>query len=236
MMHRILAAAIAAGLFAAALISVVEVFTTTPLILEAERYEAAEQSNVRPDKIGHSHDGQGWPSEEGLKRFLNTVIVNVALGVSFALLVIVGLTFGDKKTDVAKGLLLAFGGFTAFTLSPAFGLPPELPGMPTPDLQFRQHWWLCTVILSIGGLACLFATRTRLYKVLGVVLLIAPHVWGAPHAATHDSLVPATLAAEFAAATIVVNALFWVLIGTFSPMFFNQFMDNQPRPQNRRES
>ena len=236
MIHRILAAAIAAGLLAAVLISVVEVYTTTPLILEAERYESAGQSNVRPDKIGHSHDGQDWPSEEGLKRFLNTVIVNAALGVSFALLVIVGLTFGGKKTDVVKGLLLAFGGFTAFTLSPALGLPPELPGMPTPDLQLRQVWWLCTVILSIGGLVCIFATRTRLYKVLGVVLLIAPHVWGAPHAATHDSLVPATLAAEFAAASIVVNALVWVLIGTFSPIFFNQFIDNQPRPRNRRET
>ncbi|MCP5020055.1 MAG: cobalt transporter [Ketobacter sp.] len=47
----------------------------------------------------------------------------------------------------------------------------------------------------------------------GLVLLLAPHIYGAPLPATHASIVPANLAAEFAIATIVTSFLFWLVLG-----------------------
>jgi len=232
MMYRIFATAFAAGLFAAALISVIEVFTTTPLIVQAERYESAStaivmQQPMAPADGGHVHDAEAWSPDNGMERFLYTLLANAVTGIAFSLVLVVGLTVGARKADLTKGLLIALVGFTAFTLSPVLGLPPELPGMPVADLQLRQLWWASTIALTLGALGCLFVAEAKSMKVLGVVLLIAPHVWGAPHAVTHDSLVPATLASQFAATSIVINALFWMLLGIFAPLFYARFKGEQ---------
>lgn len=220
MMYRIFAAAMAAGLLAAALISVVEVFTTTPMILQAESYEVVIAGH---DHSAHVHDAQAWAPEDGFERFFYTVIANAVTGIAFALMVAVGLTVGERKADLTKGVLIALGGFAAFTLAPMLGLPPELPGMPVADLQDRQLWWAGTVALSIGGLWCLFMVPVPALKLLGVILLVAPHVWGAPHAMAHASPIPATLAARFAATSIVINALLWGAIGIFTALFYERF-------------
>lgn len=244
MMYRIFAAAFAAGLFAAALVTVVEVFTTTPLILHAETYENAAAAPAQSDhdhsvqdhsalsseattKTDHAHDEDEWAPEDGVERFLFTALANCVTGIAFSLLLVVGLTMGQRKADVTKGLLLGAGGFIAFTLSPVLGLAPEVPGMPAADLQLRQIWWVVTVALSIGGLYCLSMTDTLALKALGIVLLIAPHIWGAPHAPAEATLVPAALAAHFAATSITVNALFWALIGWTAPLFYQHFESKQ---------
>lgn len=233
MMYRIFATAFAAGLFAAALISVIEVFTTTPLIVQAERYESTSSTALAmtqpmaPADGGHVHDAEAWSPENGMERFLYTLLANAVTGIAFALVLVVGLTAGTRKADLSKGLLMALVGFTAFTLSPVLGLPPELPGMPVADLQLRQLWWASTVALTLGALGCLFVAEAKSMKVLGVVLLIAPHVWGAPHAVTHASPVPATLASQFAATSIVINAVFWMLLGIFAPLFYARFKGEQ---------
>ncbi|ODA68267.1 putative cobalt transporter subunit (CbtA) [Methyloligella halotolerans] len=51
-------------------------------------------------------------------------------------------------------------------------------------------------------------------KALGVALLLAPHIWGAPHLdGPVDSDVPAYLAAEFTGASLGVHAALWGLTG-----------------------
>jgi len=225
MMYRIFAAAMAAGLLAAVLISMVEVFTTTPMILAAETIEnspAVAHDSAKTATV-HVHDVNAWTPKNGLERFLFTVLANTVTSIAFSLLVIVGLTMGERKADLSKGILLALAGFTAFTLAPVMGLPPELPGSPTSDLQLRQIWWACTVALTLGGLYCIFIPEAAPIKLLGVILLIAPHVWGAPHPATHDSEISAIMSAHFAASSIVVSALLWGLIGFFAPLFHKHF-------------
>jgi len=231
MMYRIFAAAMAAGLLAAVLISLVEVYTTTPMILAAEALEVGApviHDTLQPDKIdpgnvSHAHDPNAWAPENGLERFLYTLLANAVTGISFSLMLVVGLTYGERKVDHVKGLLLALCGFTAFTLAPVLGLPPELPAMPTVDLQDRQVWWALTVGCTMAALYCIFVGTSEPLKLVGLALLIVPHVVGAPHPASDVSQVPATLAARFAAASIVVSALFWFIIGLSSPIFFNHF-------------
>jgi cobalt transporter subunit CbtA len=104
-------------------------------------------------------------------------------------------------------------GFAAFALAPAFGLPPELPGSVAADLLSRQVWWVGTVAATALGFALLvFGARTWTPP-LGIALLVAPHLIGAPHPAEGAGSVPPELAAAFAARSLVVNAVLWALLG-----------------------
>ena len=46
-----------------------------------------------------------------------------------------------------------------------------------------------------------------------MALIAAPHIIGAPHPQTQDSAVPAVLAADFAASSLAMMALFWIVLG-----------------------
>jgi predicted cobalt transporter CbtA len=85
--------------------------------------------------------------------------------------------------------------------------------MDAAELGARQAWWIATVLATATALL-IFAFRQQIYWMLaGLALLIAPHIYGAPHLATHESVVPANLAAEFVVATIVTSFLFWLVLG-----------------------
>jgi predicted cobalt transporter CbtA len=51
---------------------------------------------------------------------------------------------------------------------------------------------------------------------LGIVLIVAPHIVGAPHAHEFTSEVPAELAGHFTASSLVVHAVLWVLVGSIA--------------------
>jgi len=235
MMYRIFAAALAAGVLAAVLITALQAATTLPMILQAESLEssapamdhnAASMGDAPAAPTGHDHgDGTAWAPANGSERLFATLLANCATGIAFALLLVVGLTIGARKADISKALLLAGAGFSAFTLAPSLGLPPELPGMPTADLVGRQVWWAITVAATTGGLACFAYTKPLGLKVLGVALLIAPHTWGPPPLMTDHSLVPAALAANFAATSIALSAVLWGLIGVFAAQFYARFAE-----------
>jgi predicted cobalt transporter CbtA len=52
-----------------------------------------------------------------------------------------------------------------------------------------------------------------LVKALGVALIIAPHLIGAPQPPAPESTAPAELAARFAAASLAIHAITWILVG-----------------------
>ena len=222
MMYRIFASALAAGVLAAVLITALQSFTTLPMILHAENLVAQAPMDHSAMDHGDGH-GDGWAPENGGERLIATLAANSATGIAFALLLVVGLTLGERKADIGKALLLAAGGFSAFTLAPSLGLPPELPGLPTADLVGRQVWWAITVGSALGALACFVYAQPTALKLLGVILLIAPHVSGPPPVTTDVSVVPAILAIHFAASSIALNAAFWGLLGLFSALFYARF-------------
>ena len=104
-------------------------------------------------------------------------------------------------------------GFAVFTLAPGLGLPPELPGMPAADLGARQVWWIATAAATAGGLALLAFRGTVLFSLIGVALIIAPHIIGAPQPVSHESAVPADLHHSFVVAVTITNLIFWVVLG-----------------------
>ena len=125
-----------------------------------------------------------------------------------------------------QGLFWGLGGFIAFTLAPSLSLPPELPGMPSADLASRQVWWAATATLTAGGLA-IIAFRPALWAaILGIALIVAPHIVGAPRPASFESAVPHDLAQRFVTSVLVTNFLFWALLGGLAGFMRSRMITN----------
>jgi len=233
MLIRVLLAAIFAGVIAGVFASVAQSYRVVPLILEAETYETgghshgeAGHSHGEADhshgEAGHSHGQAGadsgeedaaWAPSDGFERTFFTLIANVVVGVAFSMILTAGILIARQSITPKTGLVWGTCGFVVFVLAPNFGLPPELPGMAAGDLQDRQFWWIATVICTSAGLWLFAFRRGAVWMVAGLLLVLAPHLYGAPQPESHESAVPAHLAAEFATATIVTSALFWLVLG-----------------------
>jgi len=243
MFRRIFLSAIAAGLIAGLLNSVVQQFTTTPIILEAERYEngtagarSAEGGEaIRPllaHAIPEAHDhllasgdhGPGaWAPADGLERLVYTALANVVTGIGFALLLVAGIALRGDEVDGRKGVLWGIGGFAAFSLLPALGLPPEVPGSFAAELSARQGWWLFAAVGAGAGIWLMVFARTNWLKAAGLIVLALPHLVGAPHPDGFGGSAPPELAGQFVAASLVTAALFWVVLGWLSGTFYRRF-------------
>jgi len=223
MLRRILSAALAAGLLAGVLVSVLQAVTTTPLILQAEVFETSGGHEPAPGH-DHAHAAPGAPDlDDIVQRTALTVVANLVTGVGFALLVVGAFALSGRPVEAREGLLWGLGGFAAFTLSPALGLPPELPGTIAADLAERQAWWAFAAAGAAGGLAMLAFGRGAWKLPVGLALLIAPHAIGAPHPTAFGGVVPAELAGQFVAKSIVVSAIFWAVLGWLAGGFFRRF-------------
>ncbi|WP_457300730.1 CbtA family protein, partial [Phyllobacterium sp. P5_D12] len=135
-------------------------------------------------------------------------------GAGFALITGAAALFLGRRITLQNGIYWGLAGFFIFNLAPAFSLAPELPAMPAADLATRQAWWLITVLLTAGGVYLIVLRDEIWAKVLGIALIVAPHVYGAPEADDLTSSVPPTLASEFAVSTLATNLFFWVVLGT----------------------
>ena len=235
MIGRVILAALLAGIAAGIVMGGIQHVRLTPLILEAETYEqasatmhshdatatpeAGSATSAPTDAAGHDHDhgdgDEGWTPQDGLQRTLFTTFASAMTGAGFAaILAAVSLLTGLPITR-QNGLVWGLCGFLAVTLATAAGLPPELPGMPVAELLGRQIWWVGTIAATAAGIY-LIATQSRPWALaLAAVLILAPHVIGAPVAPHEDSLVPPELVARFVANSIAANAVFWCCIGLF---------------------
>jgi cobalt transporter subunit CbtA len=234
--RAIVFAAVAAGLAAGIAVSALQTVTTSPLILAAERYEqraatspahAQEPARSLPaldaaaPKAGAAPAaGEPWAPADGIERIGYTTFANVLAGTGFALILTACFALAGGAVDGRRGMLWGAAGFAVFTLAPALGLPPELPGTAAADLAGRQLWWLTAAAGTAVGLWLLGFRRGATAKVLGLVALALPHLAGPPPAHQLTHAVPAELAAHFAAASIVTAAVFWILLGWLAGTFY----------------
>ena len=231
MLQRLLLSGIVSGLIVGAFVTLIHLAMVTPIILEAETYEEKAAATVSahdhtPGTAAHSHDQAAWAPEDGWERSLFTFSANLVMSVGFALLLAAGFTLYGRDIAIRTGVVWGAAGYLAFSFLPALGLPPELPGAASADLAARQIWWIGTVAASLSGLA-LLAFAKRWGQGAGLVLLILPHLIGAPHAPAGEAgAVPPELAAHFVIATMFMNAAMWIALGAASAYFFNRFAGN----------
>ena len=192
-----------------------------PMILEAETYETGgdEESEAAP---GDEAEVEPWAPEDGAERTFWTVLNSMLVGIGFGLLLSACYALRGRVTWQG-GILWGLAGFAVFNLAPSLGLPPELPGDAAAGLEQRQVWWVLTAAVTAAGL-WIIAFQPRPYlKLFGVALLVLPHVFGAPHPDVHGGLVPDELRTSFAIATMLTNAVFWVLLGVFTALLYRHF-------------
>jgi cobalt transporter subunit CbtA len=224
-LRRLFVIALFAGLAGAVVASGVQMARLWPLILQAETYEAAAAAAPHaPDAHVHgvapaatAEVSEAWSPADGAERIGYTLVFNLIAALAFALLLngAMSLRYGDFVPSLAHGVAWGLAGFAVFSLAPAFGLPPELPGMHAAELGARQVWWLSTAAATAGGLGLAAFGRGSLLRVLGLALIALPHLIGAPHGGQLGN-VPGEIAAEFAAASLVGALLLWLVLGVTS--------------------
>ena len=223
MLIRVLLAAILAGVIGGVFATAAQSLRVTPLILEAETYENSGGGHDH-GTAGHSHDHGGavasgeagdeeWGPADGLERTLFTLMANAVVGAGFALIVTAAILLTGQTVTLASGLAWGLAGFIIFVLAPGIGLPPELPGTAAAELSARQIWWLATVIATAAGLAIIAFRRQPLWIVAALVLIAAPHVYGAPQPDGPEAVATAHLAVEFAIASIATGFVYWLFLG-----------------------
>jgi cobalt transporter subunit CbtA len=229
MFRALIFSAAAAGLFAGLLTAGYQLAVVTPLILEAEIYEAGLHHH------DHAHDGHDHAHgteeaahahthdhEDGLLRHLLTIVATTIVSTGWALVLLGLVVLDGGRIDWRRGLGWGAAAFVAVALAPAVSLPPELPGMPNSPTGARQLWWALAVAATGFGLWAILRRRTLPFIVLGTAAILAPHLIGAPHA-PGPSDVPPDLAARFVAVSLAGSLIMWLALAGSATALFSQW-------------
>ncbi len=222
--RTILFVAALAGIGSGVVAAGIHMVGAVPLILKAETFEAAAEASAPAAEAtavhahdaatpAHEHDADEWAPADGFQRNGLTLVFMVLTGFGFGLLLMAAGELAGGIDGWRQGILWGFAGFAVFTLAPELGLPPELPAMPAADLLARQAWWIGTAAATAGGLALLVFGRSPLFAVAGVLLILAPHLIGAPQPESTETPIPEALHHSFVVASVASSFVFWMLLG-----------------------
>jgi cobalt transporter subunit CbtA len=226
--------ALLTGILSGLALTLVQTWQVVPIILSAEAYEGAAAEAVVISALAeeghHAAETQAWAPADGFERTAFTLLSNSLTAMAFAMLLMAAMLAslnlkGAEKSLSAGWYGLAWGaaGYLVFWLAPALGLPPEIPLQAAAELEARQIWWVFAVVCTAGGLAGL-AFAPSPWRWLAPVLLLIPHLVGAPHpaGAMFGEQPPAAAAAlealaqQFIGASAIANASLWLVLGLTS--------------------
>ena len=220
MFSRILVSALFAGFLAGLIAALLQLVFVQPVLLHAELYESGA--------LNHFVDAGGNGARAAvpgvdLERDGLSVLFTALTYTGLAFLLVAAMALAEDRgfrITVRQGLVWGVAGFLAFQLAPALGTPPELPGTAAADIGPRQLWWFGTVGATAAGLALVAFARTWAFRGVAVLLLLAPHVIGAPHPDEFFGPTPPELASLFAARALGVGLVAWSLLGLLAAFFW----------------
>ena len=213
MIRRILLGGLVGGIAGGLVVAVIQALTTTPMILYAETFENDQAGSAGSVILAaaHSAAAEGVSGAFDLDRFLMTALATLGIATGYAWIAMGALHAAGGEITARRIVPWAVAGFFVTGLAPAFGLAPELPGVAYVDVAARQIWWLGTAVAAAGGVVAFAFGRKPLWVFVGIVLIAAPHVIGAPAPVELFSQTPAEIAAHFASASLGIQALVWVV-------------------------
>ncbi|MHC6152590.1 CbtA family protein [Bradyrhizobium elkanii] len=235
--RSIVFSSVIAGFIVGLIVTAVQQFGTVPLILRAEVYEktaahkheaaAPPQAILVHDHADHDHAAEAWEPRDGLERNVYTAGANILTAIGFALLLcgFLAVRSGATGEQISwhEGLMWGLAGFAVFTIAPGLGLPPDLPGVPTAPLLSRQIWWVTAVLATAAGLGLIVFRRSMPAAIAGVVLIMLPHLIGAPELQHVETNVPSSLSHQFVVAVTLTSLVFWSLLGSLTSAAFAYF-------------
>jgi len=236
MTTRLFTSALFAGLIAGLIAVLLQFTLVEALILEGEEYEKGNKSHfggvlVLNEALEASGEAAVEIEDEPknlMKRYALTFFADFIVFVGWGLIMVAGFAVADRfghKVTVKDGLLWGIAGFTAVHMAPSIGLAPELPGTPAAELELRQLWWVTTVIATALALALFAYGRSAMFAVIGLALLIAPHLIGAPRLDGYAGLAPPELSGEYVARSLAVSMAIWAVLGLAAGYFWNRNAD-----------
>lgn len=231
MFSRIVSSALFAGAAAGLIAALLQLFFIQPVLLHAELYETGALAHFgAASTVPVAQDLGGIdPIRDGLS-VIFTMLVYV--GYALVLVPLMGLAQDrGARIDARTGLVWGLAGFIAVHFAPGFTLAPEVPGVAAADVQARQVWWFATVLAAGIGLWLIAFGRGWPAWGAAIVLLLAPHVIGAPQPEAFAGPVPTELGALFAARALGVGMAAWVMLGSFAGFFWQRETGPAPARQ-----
>lgn len=216
MFTRLLTSAVFAGVAAGLIAALLQLYFVQPVLLHAELYESGELIHFGAASTNSANPD--LPGFDAVRDLLSIGFVTVVYtGYAMILLALMALAEERGATITARtGLIWGLAGFIAVQLAPGFTLAPEVPGVAAGDIYARQVWWYATAV-SAGTAMWLVAFGSNwLAWGAAAILLLAPHVVGAPEPDVFTGPVPTEIGALFAARAFGVGMVAWVMVGAFS--------------------
>jgi cobalt transporter subunit CbtA len=211
-LSRVLATALIAGLVAGFFLAAAQNLITSPLIILAETYE-----HLQPHDTPFESE---TIASVALARTVHTFLASIALSIGYSLILQAVMLLCNEKINPQNCCLWAVCAFAATGLATGLELAPQLPGAAEADVHTRQIWWAATALATSCGLYLLIKFNAWIIKIIGFLLIIAPHL-APPHTPVPQSAAPAELAAHFAAAALSLQALSWILTGLFTGIVYH---------------
>lgn len=219
MFQKILTSALLAGFCAGVLAAALQLVFLQPVLLHAELYEGGDLVHFGAESISASPELPGFsPMRDGLSLLFSALIY-----VGYGLVLVGAMALAAErgvKITARSGVIWGLAGFIAVHFAPAASLPPEVPGVAYTDITLRQIWWWGTVIATAVALGLIAFGRGWGAWGAAVILLLAPHIIGAPHPEAFTGPVPPELAALFASRALAVGMAAWAMLGLFAGHFW----------------
>ncbi len=222
MFTRILTSALFAGTAAGLIAGLLQLYFVQPVLLHAELYESGELVHFGAESTVSAHqEFSGFdPLRDGLSLIFAMLIYS-----GYAMILVALMSVAEARGALINGrtgIIWGLAGFFAVHFAPGFSLAPEVPGVAAADVMMRQVWWMITVVTAGIAVWLIAFGKSWASWSAAVVLLLAPHVFGAPEPEIFTGPVPTEIGAHFAARAYGVGMAAWVMLGIFAGYFWSR--------------
>ena len=222
MFGKIVTSALFAGFAAGLIAALLQLAFVQPVLLHAELYEGGELIHFGAESTVPAAQDVGGIE---LMRDGLSIVFTALIYTGYAFILVGAMALASDRGHLVtarNGIIWGLAGFIAFHFAPAVSLPPELPGVAAADVTDRQIWWFATVAAS--GLAMALIAFGKGWPAWGaaIVLLLGPHIIGAPQPEVFAGPVPPELGGEFAGRALGVGMAAWAFLGCFAGYFWQR--------------
>lgn len=222
MFTRLLTSALFAGAAAGLIAALLQLVFVQPVLLHAELYEGGDLIHFGSDSVVSAfQDVSGFdPLRDGL-----SIVFTMLVYSAYAMILLAMMSVAEERGAVINartGMLWGLAGFVALHFAPGFSLAPEVPGVAAADVAVRQIWWFATVAMAAVAMGLIGFGKNWMAWGGAIVLLLAPHIYGAPEPEVFTGPVPTEIGALFAARALGVGMAAWLILGAFSGYFWSR--------------